>query len=373
MKQLTLTHCSIRDHLIGANVQLGGTYNVGKLAVDKYSQGYEAAAKYINAGRDEIVLGSSTTQLFRNLSQIIQFEKGDEIVVSAVDHEANIASWVDLAHRDELVIKWWKPEPTPNPRLTPENLKPLLSDKTRLVTCTHASNILGTIHDIKVLAATVHEFPKALIAVDGVAYAPHRALDVKDLDVDFYAFSWYKVFGPHISILYAHRRTLEQLGSLGHFFNAHSTLEGKLGLAGSNYELVASLPAVVEYLGTAGDERWAARSAHENALEEALLGYLTGREDVTIYGEPTADPALRLSTVSFGVAGWKPKDLVEAIEAESNFGLKWGHFYSWRLIEQVLRLDPREGVARVSTAHYNSIDEIKGFIGVLDRVLSGKK
>lgn len=115
------------------------------------------------------------------------------MIVSAVDHEANIAPWVTLAERQDLTIKWWKPKNQTNPKLLAEDLKELLTEKTKLVTCTHASNILGTIHDIKSIAETVHTIPGALLCVDAVAYAPHRQINVRDLGVDFYAFSWYKV------------------------------------------------------------------------------------------------------------------------------------------------------------------------------------
>jgi selenocysteine lyase/cysteine desulfurase len=145
------------------------------------------------------VLGSSTTQLFRNVSYALRFQEGDELIVSAIDHEANIAPWVDLAKRQKLVLKWWKPntdapDAKTNPKLLASDLDSLLTDKTRLVTCTHSSNILGSIHDIKAIASAVHSAnPNALVAVDAVAYAPHRKVDVKDLGVDFYSFSWYKV------------------------------------------------------------------------------------------------------------------------------------------------------------------------------------
>jgi selenocysteine lyase/cysteine desulfurase len=98
-----------------------------------------------------------------------------------------------MAKRSNLVIKWWVPKSKENPKLEASDLEELLSEKTVLVTCTHASNILGTIHDIKAIAQAVHTIPGALLCVDAVAYAPHRQIDVKDLGVDFYSFSWYKV------------------------------------------------------------------------------------------------------------------------------------------------------------------------------------
>lgn len=121
--------------------------------------------------------------------------------MSSVDHESNIAPWVSLAARQNLTIKWWSPKTKENPKLEASDLEDLLSEKTVLVTCTHASNILGTIHDIRAIAEAVHTIPGALLAVDAVAYAPHRRVDVKDLDVDFYCFSWYKVYMNFLMII----------------------------------------------------------------------------------------------------------------------------------------------------------------------------
>ncbi|KAH8910473.1 PLP-dependent transferase [Coniochaeta sp. PMI_546] len=362
----------IKDYLLNTNVQLGATYATGKKSTARYAEGYAAAAKYINASVDEIVLGSSTTQLYRNLSQTLTFSPGDEVVISAVDHEANIASWVDLAKRQNLTVKWWKPPVSTNPKLTPENLRPLLSDRTRLVTLTHASNILGTIHDIKAIASLVHGLhPTALVCVDAVAYAPHRRVDVRDLGVDAYSFSWYKVYGPHVSMLYVSAEAQGQMGSLGHYFNPHRTLENKIGLAGGSYELVYAIPAVVDYL--AGTSRWEGVVEQERVLQETLLGYLTSRGDVTIYGESSPDPALRVPTVSFRVAGWESRRLVETVEGETTFGFRWGSFYSVRLAEEVLGLeDSRDGVVRISMVHYNTVEEVKGIIAALGKVLGSK-
>ncbi|SPQ19310.1 1f052799-645f-40ff-b969-654c72592be9 [Thermothielavioides terrestris] len=370
-----ITHASIRDYLLTTNVQLGATYAAGKTATDRYNAGYAAAAEYIGASRGEVVIGPSTTQLFRNVSYALRFQEGDELIVSAIDHEANIAPWVDLAERQKLVLKWWKPSfgasnARTNPKLLASDLAALLTDKTRLVTCTHASNILGTIHDIKAIASTVHgRNPKALVCVDAVAYAPHRKIDVKDLGVDLYSFSWYKVYGPHIALLYASPLALSTLHSLGHFFNPHVTLENKLGLAGASYELVHALPAVTAYL--AG--KWAGIAAQEQRLQATLLDWLNARGDgVTVWGERSSDPAVRVPTVSFTVQGWSSRELVEAVEAESPFAFRWGAFYSNRLVKDVLGLSD-DGVVRVSLVHYNTVDEVKGLIAALEKVLARRK
>lgn len=360
---------SIVQYLSKTNVQLGASYAVGQKSTALYGNGYEAAAKYINASADNIVLGSSTTQLFRNLSYALDFPAGSEIVVSAIDHEANIASWVELAKRQHLVLKWWRPKTNENPKLLASDLGELLTEKTKLVTCTHASNILGTIHDIKAIAEAVHTIPGAFLCVDAVAYAPHRRIDVKDLGVDFYAFSWYKVYGPHISMLYASPAGLEATHSLGHFFNPKSTLQDKLGLAGSCYELTAAIPAVLEYFGNQA-ESWAAIERHEYELQNTLLTYLNTRSDVTICGEKDADSKKRVATVSFVVKGKKSQDIVEAVDRLSNgeMGIRWGGFYSVRLLEDVLGLG-KDGVVRVSMVHYNTLDEVKQVIDLFDQVL----
>ncbi|KAI0482320.1 PLP-dependent transferase [Xylariaceae sp. FL0804] len=370
---------SISDYLIGTNVQLGATYKTGAAANDRFRLGQEAGAKYINAGVDEIVFGPSTTQLFRNISHALRLEAGDELVVSSIDHEANVAPWVDLAAREGLTLRWWTPSASTStstgPELLPEDLRPLLSDRTRLVagfvaewtlltcsqTCTHASNILGTITDVAAISAVVRAAaPRALLCVDGVAYAPHRPVDVRALGVDLYSFSWYKVYGPHLAMLYASPRARDALRSLGHFFNPHETLSEKI-------------PAVVEHLSAR--YAWPAIEWREAQLQGRLLSHLlfSRSGDVTVYGRPDADPDRRLPTVSFGVAGVGARAVVEAVERGTGgaLGLRWGAFYSHRLVRELLGLD-EEGVVRVSMVHYNTMDEVERFIEAFDKFVPRK-
>lgn len=126
-----------------------------------------------------------------NLASSLQFSAGDEIILSRLEHETNVKPWLHMADRLDLTVKWWVSE-KPELKLTAENLKPLLSEKTKFVACTHVSNILGSIHNVRAIADAVHEVG-ALLCVDGVSFAPHRQVDVKAFGVDFYAFSWYKV------------------------------------------------------------------------------------------------------------------------------------------------------------------------------------
>ncbi|KAI0535942.1 aminotransferase class-V [Xylaria digitata] len=368
---------AIRDYFLRSNVQLGGTYKTGKLTSERYDAAWAAGARYVNADESEIVFGASTTQLFRNLSFTLSFEEGDEVIISSIDHEANIAPWVDLASRQKLVLKWWTPSlssstnTNPNPLLLSSDLDKLLTPRTRLVACTHVSNILGSINDIGGIVASVRRgpSPQALVVVDGVSYAPHRPLDLGALGVDAYAFSWYKVYGPHIAMLYVGRRAQDQMRTLGHFFRKSNTLEEKIGLAGASYELLHSLSATTAYLPPSpGHSRWGSLASHEETLQKALLGYLVSRDDVTVYGDTTGDSAVRVSTISFRVAGWKSQEVVETVESASAFGFRWGAFYSVRLVSGLLGLDD-DGIVRVSMVHYNSIDEVKSFIAAMEKYI----
>ncbi|KAF2439820.1 aminotransferas-like protein [Karstenula rhodostoma CBS 690.94] len=354
---------SITQYLSKTNVQLGASYHTGKISNTKYEEGYQAAAKYINAGRDEIVLGGSTTQLFMNLSSAMKIPEGSEIILSKMEHETNVKPWLVMADRLKLTVKWWE-SPKPELKLTPENLKPLLSPKVKFVACTHVSNILGGIHDVKAIADAVHE-AGALFCVDGVSFAPHRKVDVKAFGVDFYAFSWYKVYGPHIAVLYASNTAQEHVKPLPHYFNPTKTLEDKLAFAASNYENVQSIPRVVDYLADKSD----VIAAHEGKLQTILLDFLNSRDDITVLGSTSADSAVRVPTISFVVDGRNSKEVVEQADKISNFGIRWGHFYSKRLCDEVLGLAP-EGVVRVSMVHYNTEDEIRELVEVFKKILS---
>lgn len=161
------------------------------------------------------------------------------MIVSTLCHEAGISAWVSLAKSVGITIKWWSPPPSStNPRLSLSTLKSLLTPKTRLVTCGHISNVLGSIHQIREIADLVHTVPGALLSVDGVAWAPHRPIDVKAFDVDFYTFSWYRVFGPHIAQMYARRSVQNRtMTSLNHFFLDPFSADVKLRIGCNVYEL----------------------------------------------------------------------------------------------------------------------------------------
>lgn len=362
---------SINTYLKTTNVQLGASYPVSQQSTSKFTGGHEAGAQYINASPEQVVFGPSTTQHFRNLSVALKTEPGDEVVLSKLDHEANVAGWLQMAKWRGLKVVWWVPtkDTTSNPKLVAEDLKKLVNQKTRLVACTHTSNILGTVTDLKSLSEVVHAAnPRALFAADAVAYAPHAPVDVKDFGVDFYSFSWYKVYGPHCAMLYVSDRARSEIETLGHYFKSRQTLEEMLGLAAGSYEAVQAVPKIIEYLNQIG---WNAISKQEEHIQEVLLKYLRSKGDIIkIYGEPSSDRKLRVPVISFRVKGQSSLGLIDAIEARSNFGCRNGHFYSKRLCEEVLQIpDADDGVVRCSLLHYNTIEEVEGLVKVLDQVI----
>ncbi|KAJ5342122.1 Pyridoxal phosphate-dependent transferase major region subdomain 2 [Penicillium brevicompactum] len=362
---------SIRSYLLNTNVQLGASYQVSKASTDAYANAYKVAAGFIHATPEEISIGVSTTQLLHNLSTALIFQPGDELVLSKLNHEANTAPWVQVAERLGLTIKWWTAADPKNPVCDPTELKSLLSNKTRLVACPHASNITGTISPIREIADVVHGYPRALLCVDGVALAPHRQVDVKALDVDFYAFSWYKVYGPHLAQLYASSRVHEQIQSLGHFFKPTHTLDLKLNLASANYELTQSIPQVVEYFGSDPESTWIHMAEHEERLQKTILDFLASDSRVTVIGERSACKEVRVPVISFIVQGVGSQRLVEEVESRSAFGFRSGHMYSHRLLTDVCGFtDVEDGVVRISFLHYNTEAEVRGLIEVLKEALA---
>ncbi|KAK7457360.1 2-isopropylmalate synthase [Colletotrichum acutatum] len=344
---------SISEYLVNNNVQLGASYKTSKISTETFDRAYKVAADYVNADVGEIVIAPSTTQAFRNLAAALKLKAGDEVILSEVDHESNIDPWLHYATLAGATVKWWAPPDHSNPKLDVAALRNLLTPKTRFVACTHASNILGSIHDIKAFADIVHAVPGALLCVDGVAYAPHRAIDVKEIGADFYAFSWYKVYGPHISLLYGSFKAQEQLQSLGHYFNPSGTLMDKLELAAASYELTQAVMPLVAYFGDNPKQTWAQIAQHEQVLQKHLLEFLKSRPDVSIRGDVSSAASTRVPTVSFTVKGKSSRSVVEGVEAQSIAGIRWGHFFSKRLAEKILGLG-EDGVVRVSLVHYNT-------------------
>lgn len=372
----------IGEFLYGSNVQLGASYALSQLATERVAAGAQAMATLINAADpSEVVLGPSTSALLRMLAQCLgaTLAAGDEVIVTNTDHEANLSPWRSLTARG-IVVKTWAINPT-TLELDLADLEALLTRRTRLVTVTHTSNVLGNLNPIRAIADRVHG-QGALLCVDGVAFAPHRRVDVQALDVDFYAFSLYKVYGPHIALLYGKRDRLLALPGYNHDFIAPTAIPYKFQPGGSCYELSYSLVAITEYLQHLAQHHWGAATgatpaeqlgqafalieAHEAHLAERLLGFLRSRPRVRVIGNPEAGASQRVPTLSFVVKDLGSDQIPPHLDSQ-RIGLRSGHFYAPQLIE-ALGLGGHQGVVRVSMVHYNTLEECDRLVDHLSRL-----
>ena len=250
-----------------------------------------------------------------------------------------------------------------------------MTERTRLVAVTHCSNILGTVNPVAEIARRVHA-RGAEIAVDAVAYAPHRAVDVQALDVDYYVFSFYKTYGPHFAVLYGKYDKLLELDGLYHYFYGREKVPQKLEPGNTNYELAWGSAGIVDYLdelgGGTGD-----RAAIERAFDDiadagdrprgaaARLSRLAQRHPRSSGGAARGPD--RVPTISFKVEGRDSAAIVGAVDRHG-LGIRFGDFHSRRLVER-LGLAGDGGVVRVSMVHYNTLDEVDRLVGALDEAL----
>lgn len=358
-----------RDYMARLHVQHGASYAPSAEATEAVAAGVRAAARLVNADPDEVVIGPSTTMNVLVLAQALRptMKEGDEIVVTQLDHEANIGAWRRLAETGIVVREW--PLDVESATLRTEDLEPLLNDRTRLVCFTHCANVVGTIHDVAAIARLVHD-AGAELCVDGVAYAPHRRVDVRALDVDWYLVSLYKLYGPHLGLLYGKRDCLRRAANVNHYFIDDDPVSYKLTPGNVVHELTAAVPGIVDYLETIDpdlDRAFERIAEHEERLVAPLLDWLAARKDVRLIGEPGADRALRVPTVAFTVEGRHASEIPPLVDREQ-VAIRWGHFYAARAIE-ALGLAERGGVLRASMVHYNTSDEVDRLIAALDRAL----
>ncbi len=372
----------ISEYLLSSDVQLGASYTVSQLAGERLALATRGMATFINANSSkEVVMGPSTTMMLKVLSICLgqTFTSGDEIIVTNCDHESNIGAWFAL-EKQGMKVKVWEIRPDTF-ELDLADLEPLMTKRTKLVALTHASNVLGTINPIKEIAAFVHDH-NAMICVDGVAYAPHRLVDVQDLDVDFYALSCYKVYGPHHALLYGKEEHLLRLPSINHYFIEQTDIPYKFQLGNVNFELSYGMLGLCDYLSelaqlhygneTAPDLRnqmlqaFDLISIHEEKISDRLLNYLNSKSNVRVIGQSKADRQSRVPTISFVVDGINSSTIPAKID-QHYIGIRYGDFYAKRLIEY-LGLAAQGGIVRVSMVHYNTLEEVNSLIQAFEQV-----
>ena len=336
-------------------------------------------AEMINADNDEIIIGGSTTMNMYVLSNAMKslLKPGDEVIVTNQDHEANVGAWRRLADHGMIVKEWQINNDTAE--LEIDDLKALLSKKTKIVAVTHCSNIVGSINDLKSIAELVHQYD-AYIVGDGVSYAPHGFPDVKSLDVDFYAFSLYKTYGPHLGLLYGKKEILNQLPNQNHEF-----LEGDvpytLNPGGPNHEELSCLVGVYEYFMNLFEHHYPGENLpirekihkvneliaeHEKEIANPLLDYLSNRSDIRLIGKKTITDKDRAPTIAFTMKNKSSKDLSSEL-VKHGIATRNDNFYAWRCLMS-LGIDVDDGVVRTSMVHYNTHDDVSNLIKALKQI-----
>ena len=371
----------LTSYMTECQVQPGAPFPASTLAQERMDAGHQAMADMLGADIDEVVIGPSTSANIDVLSRALRplWAEGDEVIVTNLNHEANSGPWRRLAASGIRIIEW--PVNPDTAALDINLLDQLLSDRTRLVAFPHVSNITGDINDVKAITKRVHE-AGALVCADGVSYAPHRFVDVKDWDVDFYAFSLYKTYGPHIGLMYGKKELLVKAKSQHHYFIPETATSYKMNPAGPQHEIIASLSGIADYINTVAAEHlddlpndlctrtravYALFAQHEGELARIFTDWANAKQGVRIIGRNNADINDRAPTFSIIVEGRKSEDIALAVAADK-VAVRHGDFYARRLIE-ALDIAPEDGVIRCSMAHYNTVDEVERLVQALDKAI----
>jgi cysteine desulfurase family protein (TIGR01976 family) len=375
---------AVTDHLVSHNVQRGGRYG-RSVTVDKgVADARESVALLINAPNpSEICFGMNATSFIRLVSlgigqMIARDGSRDEIVVTDMDHDANIATWLALEQSGAKIV-WWRMRENGN--LHVDDLKPLVNSRTRLVACTVTAHSIGSIVDVASVAKIAHAVG-AEVFLDCVHYGPHGLMDVQAWDCDYLICSGYKNFSPHMGFLWGRFELLKKLPTFREDFIPDEP-PYKVEAGTFVYENVAGMDAAVRYLESIGRNfapsnnrtrrqnivaGMGAIRQYELVLARAMMKVLK-ECGATIYG--VADEARideRVPTFCFNIGKLSPQAIVEEM-AKREIGIRDGHMYAPRLMKR-LNLSMDSGAIRASLVHYNTLDEVRRFGDALKAVIA---
>lgn len=370
------TDCYLRH-----NANLGGAFVTSKAAGEIVARAHAAMAVFVGARSErEIVIGPSMTGLTFHISRSIGLTlgRGDEVVVTRMDHDGNIAPWLAMARDCGATVRWL-PFDANSWLIEPAALESVLSKRTKIVALNAASNLTGSINDVSALIKRIHE-TGALVYVDAVQFSPHELTDVVALDCDFLACSSYKFYGPHLGIVWG-REELLRAFSPYKVRPMGDELPDRWETGTPQIELQAGLAAAIDYYGWLGsrfdggqDPRGRIRMAFdatkrwEQMLAAQLIAGLREIDGVTIHG--ITDPlqmASRVPTVSFTHARRAPAEIAAAL-AQRNIFVWAGHNYALEIVRE-LGIDDGTGVLRIGLAHYNTPEEVDQALSALEDVL----
>jgi cysteine desulfurase family protein (TIGR01976 family) len=376
---------AMANYLVQANANVHGAYSTSHLTDEVILEARQAMADFLNApSPDEIIFGPNMTTLTFNISRAIgrELRPGDEIVVTRLDHDANIAPWLALEEGGVVVRHAdFRPEDC---TLDMEGLANLINERTKLVAVGYASNAVGTINDVRRVAQVAHA-AGAWVYVDAVHYAPHGPMDVQAIDCDFLVCSAYKFFGCHVGALYGRYELLDQLQAYK-VRPAEDVPPHKFETGTKNHEGLAGTTAAINYLADLGAEfgapfadqfpgfegrrlhlktAMAAIRAYERPLVGRMIQGLKATPGVTLYG--ITDPARfdqRAPTAAFTLDGYTPRQVADRLGGEGIF--VWdGNYYALAVTER-LGVEENGGMVRVGIAHYNTLDEVDRLLVVVD-------
>lgn len=362
-------------HLRGGTANSGGAFATSRETDALSGEAHAAVADLLGGRPDEIAFGPNMTSLTFAVSRALarDWREGDNLVVTRLDHDANVAPWLAVAADMGMAVRWLDFDPATG-RLRYDELPGLLDARTRLVAVGAASNALGTLNDVPAVVAAARAHSPALVYVDAVQSVPHVATDVTALGCDLFACSPYKFFGPHQGVLWARAALADRIDAFkvrpagnegAHRFETGTpSFEGQAGVLGT-----------IEYLDWLGGEAdphansrrarllaaIAASADHERGLGERLLAGLAALPGLKLYGAPTMDG--RVPTFAFTLAGHHP-DAVAAHLAKHDIFAWSGHFYAVEVIRR-LGLEAAGGLVRVGLCHYSTADEVDRLIAAL--------
>jgi len=340
----------------------GGAFPASHRATAIVNGCREAVADLVGGAPAGVILGPNMTTLTYRIAGTLAatWSSGDEVVVSRLDHDANVRPWVQAAHRAGATIRWAEVDISTG-ELPTEQYRTLVNERTRLVAVTAASNILGTRPDVAAITAIGHE-AGALTYVDGVHATPHVPVDVHALGADFYATSAYKWSGPHVGAVIADPALLDTLHP-DKLASSPDTIPERFEYGTPAYADFAGVTAAVDHLTSLSGERFGTRRErlvgsmtavheYEQDLFGVLLDGLNGLSKVTTYGQA----ASRTATAYFNVAGRSPAEVASYL-AERHINVWNGHNYAWELTG-VLGLRDSGGAIRAGLVHYNDRSDV---------------
>lgn len=376
---------AITHYLTTSNANTGGAFLTSAQSDALLDAAHAAMADLLNA-RDtrEIIFGANMTTLTFAMSRAIgrTLQAGDEIVVTALDHDANVAPWLALTEERGVVVRMAEVD-TATCALDMGDLREKITPRTKVVAIGYASNAVGTINDVAQVIQWARE-AGALSFVDAVQYAPHAPIDVQALGCDLLACSSYKFFGPHQGVLYGRLSLLDRLAPYK-VRPATNDTPGKWETGTQNHECLAGLLGTLEYLtalGRAHVDRYAslfpemtgrrlelhaamaAIQEYEQSLAARLIAGLRELPGARIYGYTAeSDLKRRVPTVALTIAGHTPRALAERLGERGVF--TWdGNYYAVTLMER-LGLEASGGALRIGLAHYNTPDEVDRLLAAL--------